>query len=47
MITCGLLHLHRNNYIHRDFNPKNIFVKKYGNLDLLIIGDLGIVRPIY
>ena len=38
-IILGLEYIHSNNIIHRDINPENIFVSRFGEFKL---GDFGI-----
>lgn len=46
MLCIGLYSIHKQNLVHRDISAKNLFLKtfKNTNLDLLIIGDFGLVR---
>ncbi len=48
-IVLGVLTLHNSDCLHRDLNPKNIFIKKFvdnqGNeRELLKIGDFGTAK---
>ncbi|PKY34167.1 kinase-like protein, partial [Rhizophagus irregularis] len=43
-ISFGLLSIHSNNYIHRDFHSGNI-LSLYGQIDYWRIGDLGLSQP--
>ncbi|KAJ5361586.1 hypothetical protein N7541_002430 [Penicillium brevicompactum] len=38
----GLVNLHKNNFVHRDLNPNNIFVKSIGPDWWVKIGDFGL-----
>jgi serine/threonine protein kinase len=44
-ILLGILTIHNADFIHRDLNPKNIFIKNFkDDRELLIIGDFGTVK---
>ncbi len=43
-ITCGLVFLHRNGYMHRDLKGDNILVRKEGTSLVAKISDLGAGR---
>ncbi len=44
MICLGLDNIHNKGYIHRDFSPKNLYLKKKSkNGELIVlIGDFGL-----
>lgn len=43
-ILDGVKYIHEENIMHRDLNPKNIFLSKSGTVK---IGDFGIARTVY
>lgn len=43
-ICKGLSYIHSKDYLHRDISLLNIFVKHYDDVDVVKIGDFGLVK---
>lgn len=43
-ICCGLRYLHEKGMLHRDISLSNVFVKHYEDVDVVKIGDFGLVK---
>ena len=43
-ICCGLRYLHEKGVLHRDISLSNVFVKHYEDVDVIKIGDFGLVK---
>ena len=43
-ICRGLSYIHSKELLHRDISPTNVFVKHYDDIDVVKIGDFGLVK---
>lgn len=43
-ICRGLSYIHSKGLLHRDISPTNVFVKHYNDIDVVKIGDFGLVK---
>lgn len=43
-IVQGLSYMHEKEYLHRDISPWNVFIKHYDDVDVVKIGDFGLVK---
>ena len=43
-IIKGLSHIHKKGYLHRDISLTNVFIKHYDDVDVVKIGDFGLVK---
>lgn len=43
-IVKGLSYIHKKGYLHRDISLTNVFIKHYDDVDVVKIGDFGLVK---
>ena len=43
-IIKGLSYIHKKGYLHRDLSLTNVFIKHYDDVDVVKIGDFGLVK---